>query len=580
MDLRRFLNRQPVVAAPPSTLYRMDKFVRRHRIGVATTALVAAALVAAVFSFAQQARVAKRHAEEVAAVSRFQGQMLEQVDPNEAGKLLTADVLAQFDAALDPRLGDAERKARHDAFAGQWSRQVNATDAAIGLIDSTILRPAVATIDKDFADQPLVAAELRQVLATRYHALGLFDAALPLQQAALATRRERLGGDDDATLESMMAMGQLLTDMSRFDEAEPLFREALDRYRRTHGENDKDTVRAVAALGIAVDEQGRFQEALPFYEQALPGFRRAFGERAPETLEHLNNLGYRMEDLGRDDEALRYYEESLAGERVVMGNDDQRTLTTISNLGSLHSKHGRPAEAEKYFRESLDGSRRTLGNEHLDTLISVNLLGGFLMGQGKLDDAEPLLLEALETKRRVLGPTHSSTFKSMANVVELYIRRGRLDDAARLAQEQLAGQEAANVTPGSRLYALEQLANIRIRQGRPADALALLAPVEAQAREVHVADNRGRLVTFLSTLAKARAATRDFAAAEKLYLESESLLAQLPGNEAERRQVVYQGLADLHRAWEQAEPGHGHQALATQWRAKAAAVGTQVGTVK
>lgn len=44
-DLERHRRFEPVVASPPSALYRAKKFVRRHRLGVAAAALMAAALV-------------------------------------------------------------------------------------------------------------------------------------------------------------------------------------------------------------------------------------------------------------------------------------------------------------------------------------------------------------------------------------------------------------------------------------------------------------------------------------------------------------------------------------------------------
>jgi len=52
-------------------------------------------------------------------------------------------------------------------FRAQWAR-VNATDAAVTLIDQTILRPAVKAIDEQFQGQPVVDAQLRGVLAKRY----------------------------------------------------------------------------------------------------------------------------------------------------------------------------------------------------------------------------------------------------------------------------------------------------------------------------------------------------------------------------------------------------------------------------
>ena len=49
-DLRRFQNGEPVAAGPPSTAYRVRKFVRRHRTVVAAAILVAASIVAALIA--------------------------------------------------------------------------------------------------------------------------------------------------------------------------------------------------------------------------------------------------------------------------------------------------------------------------------------------------------------------------------------------------------------------------------------------------------------------------------------------------------------------------------------------------
>jgi serine/threonine protein kinase/ribosomal protein S16 len=49
-DVERHLNNKPVQAAPPSMAYRLRKFIRRNRVAVITTSLVAAALVIGVTS--------------------------------------------------------------------------------------------------------------------------------------------------------------------------------------------------------------------------------------------------------------------------------------------------------------------------------------------------------------------------------------------------------------------------------------------------------------------------------------------------------------------------------------------------
>src|SRR4029077_18181728 len=98
--------------------------------------------------------------------------------PTQAGLLLSEDVRGKYAAALaKANVPEAERSARIASFATQW-QQVNATDTATDLIDRTILKPAVAAIDKQFKNQPLVDAALKQVLVDRYGDLGMPAAAL------------------------------------------------------------------------------------------------------------------------------------------------------------------------------------------------------------------------------------------------------------------------------------------------------------------------------------------------------------------------------------------------------------------
>jgi serine/threonine protein kinase len=57
-DIRRHLQGLPVTATPDFPLYRISKFVRRHRVGVAATALVAVAVTGGVAATLWEARVA------------------------------------------------------------------------------------------------------------------------------------------------------------------------------------------------------------------------------------------------------------------------------------------------------------------------------------------------------------------------------------------------------------------------------------------------------------------------------------------------------------------------------------------
>src|SRR5262249_34991970 len=45
VDIQRYLNNEPVVARPPSTIYRLQKVVRRHKVAVVAAATIAALLI-------------------------------------------------------------------------------------------------------------------------------------------------------------------------------------------------------------------------------------------------------------------------------------------------------------------------------------------------------------------------------------------------------------------------------------------------------------------------------------------------------------------------------------------------------
>jgi tetratricopeptide (TPR) repeat protein len=275
-------------------------------------------------------------ADELEQVSRFQAAMLGQVDSTEAGKLLTDDVRSKFEAALvKAGESEAQRAGQIAAFVGEW-RRVNATDAARDLIDRTILKPALEAIDKQFKDQPLVDATLRQVLADRYRDMGLLDAAAPLQERALATRRRELGEKHPDTLTSISSMGELLLAQGKLNEAEPYFREALATRRRVLGEEHPDTLLAINNMGGLRLVQGKLSEAEP------------------------------------------YWREALAKRRRVLGEDDPDVLNSINNMGGLLYEQGKLSESEPYRREALEKSRRLLGEEHPDTLIDINALGRLL----------------------------------------------------------------------------------------------------------------------------------------------------------------------------------------------------------
>ena len=84
-DIRHYLNSEPVLASPPSTVYRVKKFVRRNRASVTAASVVAAALVVGfvlstmMYLRAEQAREREAVARVQAEEARVRAESAEQV---------------------------------------------------------------------------------------------------------------------------------------------------------------------------------------------------------------------------------------------------------------------------------------------------------------------------------------------------------------------------------------------------------------------------------------------------------------------------------------------------------------------
>src|SRR5262249_48122279 len=121
-DLRRYLTFRPVEARPDSRGYRLRKFVMRHRLGVAASGLVAAAVFVALAVSLYQTAAARREATPPAAAPAFLPSLVWQIDPDRyVGSAPTVrDLLERGSERLDRELGQQpELRADMQALLGQ-----------------------------------------------------------------------------------------------------------------------------------------------------------------------------------------------------------------------------------------------------------------------------------------------------------------------------------------------------------------------------------------------------------------------------------------------------------------------------
>ncbi|HEY2345473.1 MAG TPA: serine/threonine-protein kinase [Xanthomonadaceae bacterium] len=534
-DVQRYLDGEPVLAAPPGTAYRLGKFVRRNKVPVVAGTLVALALLAGLVAFAWQAhiareqeRVAQQRASELRQVADFQAAMLEQMDPTRIGKSLSDDVMQKYAATLAKTKLSADERARDlEAFREQWEK-VDAPGVVTGLIDRAILKPALAELDRKFKAQPLVDASLREALADSYGGIGLSDRAASLLQDVTATRRRLLGDDDRESLEAMENLGSALVAQDKPDAAEAWFRRTLAIRRRKLGADHPDTLESLSDLGASLDAQGKLKEAEPLLRDSLAKRQHALGADDPKTIESTSRLGGLLLDEGKSRLAEPLMRDALAGNRRVLGEDSPKTLGAINDVGAVMMMEGRPHDAEPYFREAWEKHKRLQGEDFPDTLQSLSNLGGVLMVEKKTAEAESVLREAVVKSRRVFGA----------------------DD-------------------GTTLLATASLGKVLLDEGRFADAEQLLSPSEADARHVLADASPPQFGLFMLVLGKARAEQHEFAPAEAALLEADATFGKASGSRGGTFPLMtVRALADLYAAWDKADPGKGYAAKSVRWNAQ------------
>lgn len=456
-DVERYLHHEPVVASPPSRVYRLRKFTVRHGGVVTAAAIVAIALIVGVLGTtygmlqarrqrsialvnAQQAMRerdravaaeadARQRAAEVEQVATFQARQFSGIDIPLAATQLRVDLLEKVRlAATEAKLSapdvDARVSVTQESIAG-----ADLAGVVLHSFETSVFVPALAAIEKQFAGQPVVRAHLQQTIAQATRELGMLQFAEAPQRAALEARKAALGPKSADTFDSMTQMGTLQRALGRLSDAEAYIGPALAGLRQAAGDDDPRTLTCLQAFGALRQLQGRFDDAAACYRECLDRSARVFGPDDRLTLESAANLGYLLGVQGNLDEAETLLKQALDGRSRTLGPDNAATLQTMNSLGALMRSRNRLDEAEKYYSEALATRRRTLGDDHPHTLSSLDNMGGVRYSQGRYEESLELATRAYEGRLRLLGSSHVDTLHSAFNIGALCLKLSRLDDA-------------------------------------------------------------------------------------------------------------------------------------------------------
>lgn len=484
-DIERHMRNEPVTAGPPSTSYRMRKFVRRHKAGVG--AIVAAVLVLVAFAatMAVQARRiaterdrANREREVSDRVADFQTSMLQRIRPFDMGQSIVADLRGSLDARLKGRgAAGAETQAALASFDGLLG-DINPTDTARRVLDAQILQPATDAVTADFDKQPETEARMRMALARTYRALGLPDKSLAQAERAVAVNEKTFGPDSRQTLVSRGVQAIALWDLGRMDECEKILTAVVPEWERLFGPADADGLKAKVSLGVLLMGRSRNSDAQKLFEEALAAQERTLGPDHKDLVNTLSNLATALGNQNQYTAAAPYLERALGIQKKQSGADDLQAMATQQRLANVYQRMGRPKEAESLQREAVETLQRVQGEGHPQAIAAVASLAALYREQSRFKEAESLARKALEMRRKTLGESHPETLKSIQELALTISAMDRHEEAEPLFLDVL---ERTRKTMGPEApVTLDRMNNLAVNywfQGRFAQAAALFEQV-------------------------------------------------------------------------------------------------------
>ncbi|MCP4887873.1 MAG: serine/threonine protein kinase [Planctomycetaceae bacterium] len=385
-DVQRFLQDEPILARPPTFIYRFRKTVRKHKASFVVASLFAILLLGGLigtgFMWKQtqderdRARAAEFRA--LAAADREEGAK------NEALAAAKEATLARANAEL---AAERARAAESRALAAADREEDAKNEALAAAKEATLARADAERAAEKELEQRLEAnrqrieavqmAEKRSIEADKSKRLSdflisTFQTTNPIGQGAAPglLPTERRG---DLTARAMLEAGAKRLESDQTLAEHPLSRAAM-----------------MNAIGDAYRQLGLFDQAEPMLTNALTIRSENLPDNHPDLAESYHNLGWYFHEIGNYPRAGSLYDQALKIRRRIDTDEGKRlTANTLHNKAWMLANEGWEDEAEEMIREALRIRTELLGPENRDAIFSRIGLLFVLIEQERLLEATP-----------------------------------------------------------------------------------------------------------------------------------------------------------------------------------------------
>lgn len=556
-DISNYLNGQPVSAHPDSYLYRSQKFVKRHSLGVASTIAIILLLLgyaATITWHSQQTEAALLQAQQetlkAEQVTGFLMEMFEASDPNEyPGLAVTAGDI------LESGVQNAERLADQPEIQSQMFDLTGRIYMNLGQYEQaeTLLQRGLEIRQNIYETGHAEISKSLHNVGVLYWNRGQYHTAEEYLREAFQLKEEIYTGQNESLAATMTALAIVLKELRNFEEAEPLYRDALAMNLELFGEIHESVAYSLNNLGNYLESIGEYQQAEEHYQKSLDIYIELYGENHPLVAGRLNNLGGLQLINGDIREAKRYHEEALRIRQSIFNDMHPDVAESFHNLGEVHMDLEYYEKAKEYLDIALSIRRSVLDPAHPNTSQTVNVLGILKSRTGDFEAATEYYQESLLMKKEQLGEDHSEVGIQLNNIGLLLIRQERYSEAKETLKRSKEIMEVHyDDDHPLQSYPTLGMGHIYLRTDEPENAEPYFR--EALRIQTSNAEPDSWLIGDIkSVLGSSLTEQRKFDEAETYLIDGYKILDQQFGNDHVRTQSALERLVELYQQWDKPE---------------------------
>mgnify|MGYP001794175116 CR=1 FL=1 len=432
-DLRRYRVNLPLMARKPSFGYQLRKFVRRQRVAVVFSGLLALSLLGGIVATIWQAQVARQNQHQ----AEQQQQRAERI----------SEFLIKMFRSPDPRHPQGQGK------------DVTVKD---------FLGKGVANLESELKNEPALQLELLGIVSDLYDNLSYYPETKVLEARLLPQYKKKYGETSRQYLRSKLRLIKATYQLGQAPQADSLYQGLIQSYaRQTSTEYAKILNEYALFLQTA---KGNFPVADSILAEAEKIYIQQKDTLSTHFADLLSNQGSLKNVLGQLPQAQSYHQRELTISKKISREPIPIALAE-ADLSTVLQKLGKLTEAKKMQLKSLKTLEKILGEDHIHTIHALNNLAVIYLRNFDLVNGERVANRVLNLYQKKLGDRSYETGIAYLNTVIYLLRKNkykealaRVDSAKRILDKTFPPGHYLNAVP---LFA-QSLIHSKNKQGNQA----------------------------------------------------------------------------------------------------------------